>query len=171
MEYLTYLRHHGFPTPLIDVTRSSYVALFFACEDFNQPDENRKDGKVWVYMPPEPVVQGNGIPELRVIGRYVEGGRRHFAQQSQYITPIKHSGEWIFIPFADIRNRPEYAKAFHEITICKNLKGKLMKELNEMNINRYTMYQDEESLIKSCADDWALELHSKAFEGASRIKS
>ena len=29
MEYLTYLRHHGFPTPIIDWTESHYIALFF----------------------------------------------------------------------------------------------------------------------------------------------
>ncbi len=32
-----------------------------------------------------------------------------------------------------------------------------MKELNEMNINRYTMYLNEDALIKSLADKWALE--------------
>jgi len=28
MEYLAYLRHHGFPTPLVDLSRSCFVALF-----------------------------------------------------------------------------------------------------------------------------------------------
>ncbi len=44
-----------------------------------------------------------------------------------------------------------------EITISKDVKAKLMKELNEMNINRYTMYLNEDALIKSLADEWALE--------------
>ncbi len=35
--------------------------------------------------------------------------------------------------------------------------AKLMKELNDMNINRYTMYLNEDALIKSFADEWALE--------------
>jgi hypothetical protein len=42
------------------------------------------------------------------------------------------------------------------IIINKNSKAKLMKELNEMNINRFTMYLDEDALIKSFADEWAL---------------
>ena len=44
-----------------------------------------------------------------------------------------------------------------ELTISKDVKAKFMKELNEMNINRYTMYLNEDALIKSLADDWALE--------------
>lgn len=44
-----------------------------------------------------------------------------------------------------------------EIIISKNVKAKLMKELNEMNINRYTMYLNEDALIKSLADEWSLE--------------
>ena len=58
MEYLTYLRHHGFPTPLVDLSRSCFVALFFACEDFNQKN---KDGKVFLYSPPQMRHGGNDI--------------------------------------------------------------------------------------------------------------
>ncbi len=35
--YMAYLRHHGFPSPLLDWTRSPYVAAFFA---FNKASED-----------------------------------------------------------------------------------------------------------------------------------
>ncbi len=155
MEYMAYLRHHGFPTPSIDLSRSCFIALFFACEDFNQ--DRKVDGKVFLYAPPRVWVDGNNIPSLRKIGRYVEAGKRHLAQQSQYLIPTVYDSEWKFITFNKVIDRNNNNHEFREITINKDAKAKLMKELNDMNINKYTMFLNEDALIKSFADEWALE--------------
>lgn len=126
-----------------------------ACEDFNQ--ENNEDGKIFLYSPPHIRLGGNDIPDLRQIGRYVEAGIRHFAQQSQYLIPIEYDSEWKFITFRKVIDNQSNNHVLREITISKDVKAKLMKELNEMNINRYTMYLNEDALIKSLADEWALE--------------
>lgn len=159
MEYLAYLRHHGFPTPLVDLSRSCFVALFYACEDFNQ--EKNEDGKIFLYSPPQFRLGGNDIPDLRMIGRYVEAGKRHFAQQSQYLIPIVYDSKWNFITFSKVIEVQSNKHVLREIIISKDAKAKLMKELDEMNINRYTMYLNEDALIKSLADEWALEMHNK----------
>ncbi len=153
MEYLAYLRHHGFPTPLVDWSRSLYVALFFACEDFNR---TKTDGKVFLYIPPEIRSGGNNVPDYRHIGRYVEVGKRHLAQQSEYLIPIVYTSEWEFIPFKEVADKDVNNHKVIEIKVNKSSKAKIMKDLNDMNINRYTMYMDQDSLIKSLADEWAL---------------
>ncbi|MCX5717918.1 MAG: FRG domain-containing protein [Nitrospirae bacterium] len=166
MEYLAYLRHHGFPTPLIDLSMSCFIALFFACADFSQ--ERKVDGKIFLYSPPQIRLGGNYVPDLRKIGRYVEAGKRHLAQQSQYLIPIVYDSEWKFITFNKVIESQKNNHALKEIIISKDVKAKLMRELNEMNINRYTMYLNEDALIKSFADEWALENAQQKLEDKTK---
>jgi hypothetical protein len=44
-DYMVYLRHHGFPSPLLDWTRSPYIAAFFSFRDEGDPD-----GRVAIYV-------------------------------------------------------------------------------------------------------------------------
>lgn len=161
MEYLTYLRHHGFPTPLIDWSSSPYIALFFACEDFHGSKTN---GKVFSYVPPQIRLGGNDIPDLRHIGRYVEAGKRHFAQQSEYLIPTLYRSEWEFITYNEVVNSSENEHNVVEIEISKTSKARIIRDLRRMNINRYTMYLDEDSLIKAFADEWALDIANHAIQ-------
>lgn len=156
MEYLAYLRHHGFPTPLLDFSLSCFVALFFACEDFNT--EEKLDGKVFLYSPPENKENcGNGIPDVRIIGRYVEAGKRHFAQQSQYLVSVNFDSEWKFITFQEAVEHSRNDHVLREIIIEAAAKASLMSSLREMNINRYSMFLNEDALIRAFADELALE--------------
>jgi hypothetical protein len=132
-----------------------FHSSFFACEDFNQ--EAKVDGKVFLYSPPRIRIGGNEIPDLRRIGRYVEAGKRHFAQQSQYVIPTVYDSEWKFITFKKVIESNKNDHKLREILISKDVKVKLMKDLHDMNINRYTMFLNEDALIKSFADEWALE--------------
>jgi hypothetical protein len=155
MEYLTYLRNHGFPTPLIDWSSSPYIALFFACEDFHGSETN---GKVFVYSLPKIRLGGNDIPDLRHLGRYIEAGKRHFAQQSEYLLPTVYCSEWEFISYNEVIQSSKNAHVVVEVEICCASKAAIMRDLKSMNINRYTMYLDEDSLIKTFADEWALKI-------------
>jgi hypothetical protein len=89
--YMAPLRHHGFPSPLLDWTRCPYVAAFFA---FRDATANR----VSIYILSRPCfhVTGNQMNNVFYPGPYVTTHRRHVLQQSQYTFCVAYDSEWRF---------------------------------------------------------------------------
>jgi hypothetical protein len=80
-DYLVHLRHHGFPSPLLDWSESPYIAAFFAyaeCKD--------ADPAVYCYIERPDSVKGGvgGAPTISVQGPFVSTHKRHFAQKAWY---------------------------------------------------------------------------------------
>ena len=144
-ELLAYLRHHGFPSPLLDVTRSEFIALYFSCCDANE----ETNGKVFVF-------DGNfdlgnaytaGKPCIDLLGPYFETDPRHLRQQSTYLASVRYSKEWFFEEFGRSLNAME-VKHMCEIVIQGDKKRKFLDQLARMNITAYTLFGDEDGLIK-----------------------
>lgn len=165
--YLAYLRHHGFPTPILDWSNSKYVALFFACEDFASA---LNDGKVYMYFEhPSFGENEQGLKRVVTLPYHIEAKKRHFVQQSQYYAALEFNeskrqnlmlGKWSFIKFEDATS------SLASLVIDREAKYKIMGQLREMGVTREALYLDEDSLVKGIAD--AFTYSEQAFERIMR---
>ena len=162
LEYLTYLRHHGFPSPLLDWTRSPYVAAFFA---FCDADERGADSvAVFVLADWKTRVDFDGAARIFRTGDFVVTDKRHYTQQSDYT--IAYRSNWkrtehapprdLLLPHEQVCDDsvsfPGHGTHITKIEIPARERTKAMAYFADHNINRHTLYGDEDSFIKALAD-------------------
>jgi hypothetical protein len=154
LELLYYLRHHGFPTPLLDWSRSYLVAAFFAFQDATEDC----DVAIYAYNETMVPVRGGWIrePQINMLGPYVETHRRHYLQQSDYTVCMSETrdkdGRVLRFRKHDeaIRDNPS-DNMIHKYIILGSEKKKVLQKLDEANINAYTLFGSEESLVSMLA--------------------
>lgn len=145
-DFMIYLRHNGFPSPLLDWTRSYYIASFFA---FN---ENRKAERVSIYAYVE-YLRGEKSwcgKKITGLGPYVTTHKRHFLQQCEYtICTIKKNDRLIYKPYENViaKSKTKNQDLLKQYTLPSSERSKVLKKLDTMNINSYSLFENEEGLM------------------------
>jgi hypothetical protein len=159
-DYLVYLRPHGFPSPLLDWTASPYIAAYFAYCD--RPSNDRV--AVYAYIErPRGVKEGiGGSPQISLMGPSIRTHSRHFARKSWYTICTKyhytqkshifssHSGVFS----ADDKDDEALSNEQYlliKITLPTKERLPALEELNDYNIDHFTLFQTEDALIKALA--------------------
>jgi hypothetical protein len=153
-EFMAYLRHHGYPSPLLDWSKSPFVAAFFAFR-------HAKKGKVSIYAYSEYPNQfksgQSGKPLIKVLGPYIKSHKRHFQQQSWYtisamIQPPIHTDDPYYANHESVfstSNNEQDALWKFNIPASESLPA--LRHLNRYNLNAFSLFGSEESLCETLA--------------------
>ena len=149
--YFIYLRHHGFPSPLLDWTRSPYIAAYFAFLDA-KPDKSDTFVSIYTYQKPELFERWEKV-SLEPLGPYVTTHPRHYHQQSGYTTCIENENQQL--QFAShqkyFERNQKQQNLLWKFNIPASERTKVLAYLDQHNINDFTLFGSPESLMKTVA--------------------
>ena len=147
--YLAYLRHHGFPSPLLDWTESPYIAAFFA---FREPQHEF----VTIYILAERLhafkSRSSDEGGIYSLGPSVQSHNRHFLQKSRYTICVKFELSWFFTPHDTVFDVDRSQQdVLWKINIPATERTKVLAGLDAYNLNAFSLFGSEESLMETLA--------------------
>lgn len=140
-ELAVFLRQHGFPSPLLDWSRSPYVAAFFAfCEETIDVES-----RAIYYLQRPRTWSGEVGFELHDIGPFVAGGKRHATQQAQYTWCSRSEAETAYFD-----SHQNYLKGIlKKIRIKTVFRSEILADLHAMNINEFSLFGTTDALVRT----------------------
>lgn len=149
-ELCVYARHHGFPSPLLDWTRSPYIAAYFA---FQAPQAERV--AIWVYRESDGPgrVSFSDEPQIKNLGQFVAAHPRHFLQQGQYTLSAQYKNQvWHLASHHAVFDLNRTGQDVHiKFTLPEALRQKVLSRLDQFNINAYSLYQSVDAMAETIA--------------------
>ncbi|OFZ55636.1 MAG: hypothetical protein A2328_03960 [Bdellovibrionales bacterium RIFOXYB2_FULL_36_6] len=153
LEFMIYLRHHQFPSPLLDWTKSPYIAAFFA---FNTAPLNEDDVAVFVYHETKDGHKqfDSNNPSIYGVQGNIKKPIRHYSQQSVYTVCLQKPKDQLI--YAEHNKVFELGRGKQDVVtkylLSKTLQNEFLKKLELMNINKYSLFNDEDSLVQTLSN-------------------
>jgi len=157
-EFMVFLRHHGFPSPLLDWSRSPYIAAFFA---FHRADPKESEFvAIFEYVEEMGFGKAISLDEATICtcGPWISTDKKHFLQQSEYTVcrkQVRHPNEKLGDVYA--RHEEAFARSDEDqdfltkYFIPASERKRVLRKLQLMNITSYSLFESTESLLELIA--------------------
>lgn len=154
-EFIAFLQHNGFPTPLLDFTVSPYIAAYFAFKGVNHFDpksENvsiyRFNRNLWGDKFPDKTDIADTNPKVSFMMPYIRGNNKMAIQQGVFL--------YSNIAYIEgyIRSQEEFEDQYlSKYTLDVTERPLVIKELSLMGISAVQLNPSIESVCKKALED------------------
>jgi hypothetical protein len=149
LEYMAYLRHYGFPSPLLDWSYSPYVATYFAFRDIASTAKKVAIFVWYKYIIHEPL-SSLDQPRIFQLDWDLQTDRRHYLQQSVYTICCSLGKNWpYFANHQDFSEEDRGAGYLTKYILPASERANALMSLEPYNINAYSLMGTEESLMEA----------------------